>query len=48
MLIYGAPVKGGVSIGTRSTFADIGATVLDMLGVDERLDGTSYWDLVKK
>ncbi len=48
MLIYGAPVKAGVSIGTRSTFADIAATVLEMLGVDERLDGTSYWDLVKK
>ena len=48
MLIYGAPVKAGVSIGTRTTFADIAATVLDMLGVDERLDGTSYWDLVKK
>lgn len=48
MLIYGAPVKAGVSIGTRSTFADIAATILDMLGLEERLDGTSYWDLVKK
>lgn len=47
MLIYGAPVKPGVSIGTRKTFADIAATVLDMLGVEERLDGTSYWDEVK-
>ncbi len=48
MLIYGAPVKAGVSIGTRTTFADIAATVLDMLGVSESLDGTSYWNLVKK
>ena len=47
MLIYGAPVKPGVSIGTRKTFADIAATVLDMLGVEERLDGTSYWEEVK-
>lgn len=48
MLIYGAQVKEGVSIGTRKTFADIAATVLDMLGVEERLDGTSYWDEVRK
>lgn len=47
MLIYGAPVKPGVSIGTRKTFADIAATVLEMLGVEERLDGTSYWNEVK-
>ena len=48
MLIYGASVKEGVSIGTRPTFADIAATVLDMLGVDEHLDGTSYWPEVSK
>lgn len=48
MLIYGSQVKPGVSIGTRSTFADIAATVLEMLGVEEHLDGTSYWQEVRK
>ena len=48
MLIYGDQVKAGVSIGTRKTFADIAATVLDMLGVNESLDGTSYWPEVRK
>lgn len=48
MIIYGAPVKAGVSIGTRTTFADIAATVLDMLGVEERLDGVSFWEEVRR
>ena len=47
LLIYGKPVKAGVSIGTRTTFADIASTVLDMFGIDERLDGTSFWDQIR-
>lgn len=35
MLVYGKHVKAGVNLGTRSTFADISATVLDYLGVDK-------------
>ncbi len=48
MIIYGAPVKEGVSLGTRKTFADIAATVLEMLGIEERLDGTSFWEEVRR
>ncbi|MDD2958817.1 MAG: phosphopentomutase [Lachnospiraceae bacterium] len=48
MLIYGAPVKEGVSLGTRKSFADIAATVLDMFGIEEHLDGTSFWEEVKR
>ena len=33
MLIYGNGVKSGVSLGTRSSFADISATVLEYFGV---------------
>lgn len=47
MLIYGKPVQQGVSIGTRAAFADIAATVLEMFGIDESLDGESFWKLVK-
>lgn len=36
MLVYGKHVKQGVNLGTRSTFADISATVLDYLGVDKQ------------
>ncbi len=48
MLIYGDAVKPGVSIGTRKSFADIAATVLAMFGIDEALDGTSFWDEVRR
>ncbi len=48
MLIYGQSVKPGVSLGTRDTFADIAATVLEMFGIQENLDGTSFWNEVKK
>ena len=47
LLAYGKAVRPGVNIGTRSTFADIAATVLDMLGLDERLDGTSFWEQIR-
>ncbi len=47
MLLYGKEVRPGVSLGTRSTFADIAATVLDMFGIRESLDGTSFWDEVR-
>lgn len=44
MLIYGDGVKSGVNLGTRSTFADIGATVLDIFGVNQMTTyGTSFW-----
>lgn len=48
MLLYGKSVKPGVSIGTRGSFADIAATVLDMFGIPETLDGESFWPQVKR
>jgi phosphopentomutase len=35
MLICGKSVRGGVDLGTRPTFADISATILEYLGVDQ-------------
>lgn len=46
MLIYGAGVRAGVSLGTRNCFGDIGATVLDMFQVKGKLDGKSFWQEV--
>lgn len=48
MLIYGEGIKAGVSIGTRDTFADIAATVLDLFGLKGGIVGESYLDLVRK
>lgn len=36
MIICGKHIKSGVNLGTRPTFADISATVLDYLGVDKQ------------
>lgn len=48
MLLYGKQIKEGVSLGTRNSFADIGATVLDMFGIEESLDGESFWREVRR
>ena len=41
LLVLGKAVKPG-SLGTRETFADIAATVTDLLGVDYETPGTSF------
>lgn len=49
MLAYGDGLKQGVDLGTRSSFADIGATVLDYLGLDySEIDGESFLSLILK
>ena len=42
LLMYGKNVKAGINLGTRPTFADIAATVLDIFGVENTSDGTSF------
>ena len=41
LLAYGRPVRKGVDLGSRETFADIAKTVLDYLGIPNSLDGES-------
>lgn len=41
LLVYGPQVKAK-SLGTRESFADLGATVADLLGVNASLEGTSF------
>lgn len=48
MLMYGKAVKEGVNLGTRNTFSDMAATVLDMFGICGGTEGTSFWGEVKK
>ena len=49
MLIYGKHIKSGVNLGVRSSFADIGATVVDYFGVArENTSGQSFLELVKQ
>ena len=43
LLVWGLGLEEGVNLGQRSTFADISATALEALGVQEKLDGTSFY-----
>lgn len=42
ILIYGNSTKSGVNIGTRTGFGDIGATVLEHLGLPIEIKGKSF------
>ena len=42
VMIVGAAVRGNVDIGTRSTYADLGQTVADVLGAGRLANGTSF------
>ncbi len=42
ILIYGKQIKEGVNIGTRESYADIAASVLDILGMQMLATGTSF------
>lgn len=42
MLAYGRKLKKNVNLGTRGSFADISATVLDYFGIDNTIAGNSF------
>lgn len=48
MLMYGKEVRAGVNLGTRPCFGDIGQTILDIFGINEKLQGESFWPEVRK
>lgn len=48
LVAYGKPIKSGINIGTRKTFADIAATILDYLKIQPQVAGTTFLnDIVK-
>ncbi|HZJ77433.1 MAG TPA: phosphopentomutase [Clostridia bacterium] len=42
LLVYGEKIAKGINLGTRASFADVGATVLDFFGVEITTDGNSF------
>lgn len=46
LLVYGKHIKQGASIGTRKSFSDISATILDMLGLPMQTEGASFKDMI--
>ena len=48
MLVWGLSLQEGVNLGVRATFADVSATILEALGARARLDGESFYPLVRQ
>jgi phosphopentomutase len=47
VFVAGASVRGGVDIGTRRTFADLGQTVAEVLAVGPLAHGSSFWNDIR-
>lgn len=47
LLVYGKKIKA-TNLGTRATFADIGKTIADLFGIDARIKGESFKNLILK
>jgi phosphopentomutase len=48
LLVYGKNIKSGINLGTRKSFADIGATVADILNICKTEHGTSFKNEIMK
>lgn len=48
LLCYGVPLKEGVNIGTRDSYADIAATIADLFRISYEGDGVSFADEILK
>lgn len=48
LLVYGKDVREDVNLGTRASYADIAATVLDIFGVEQTVQGESFWNDIKR
>ncbi|MDD4851522.1 MAG: phosphopentomutase, partial [Gemmiger sp.] len=47
-LVYGAPAKQGINLGTRYCFGTIANTICDYLGVPACLAGCGVWNEIAK
>lgn len=46
LLVWSFGIDEGVALGTRATFADVSVTILEALGVQNTLDGESFYPLL--
>ena len=42
MIVYGSKIKHGVNLGTRESFSDIAATILEYFGINKLVEGKSF------
>lgn len=48
VVVYGKNIKGNVNLGIRTSFCDIGKSVLELLGIENNLNGEGFYkNLVK-
>ena len=48
LLVYGKNIKQGVNLGIRATFADLGQTISDYLGLEANFSATSFLKEIQK
>ncbi len=48
ILVYGRKIMQGVDLGIRTSFADIGATVIEYFGLPAWKNGRSFWKEIRK
>ncbi|HJD45559.1 MAG TPA: phosphopentomutase [Candidatus Mediterraneibacter norfolkensis] len=48
LVMYGKPLKQGINLGTRKTFSDIAATILEFMDLKGNINGSSFWKIIKK
>ena len=48
LIVYGAGIKAGVDLGTRNSFADLGATICDILKVARPSAGVSFRNALER
>ncbi|MCH1981557.1 phosphopentomutase [Ruminococcus sp. OA3] len=48
LLVYGKAVRENCDLGTRNSFSDIAATVLEMLGIPGKTGGTGFFNEIKR
>lgn len=48
LVLYGSPVRQGVNMGTRKTFADIAASILEYFDITSEVSGTSFLKSILK
>ena len=47
LLVWGKNLRAGVNLGTRATYADIAASVLDFFGLENTLKGESFYGALR-
>ncbi|UWG98699.1 phosphopentomutase [Dehalobacter sp. DCM] len=47
VLAYGRQLKKGINLGTRESFADLGATIAEYLGIEPLVHGQSFYSSIR-